>query len=89
MLASASAAAPPALLPGANATSVAYRWAFVDLAVEVRYSLVSKSCAFVEKQLAIVPLREGDAALSFNVTGVTLFASTSITSGGVPPKSGE
>jgi hypothetical protein len=58
------------------------------MAVEVRYRLVSKGSAFVEKQLVVVPLASAADIVSFNVTNVTLFAATCLTSGGAPPASG-
>ena len=92
VLSSVKAAGPPTLLPGANETHVAFRWDFSDvgLAVEAHYSLVSKACMFVEKQLLIVPpggLASGTHAVTFNVTGVSTFVATSLTSSGAPPTS--
>ena len=55
MLASTKATAPPTVQPGANDTTLAFLWAFGELAVEVRYSLVSAKAKFVEKQLRLLP----------------------------------
>jgi hypothetical protein len=51
VLSSANFSGSPELQPGANASSLALLWRFKELSVEVRYSLVSPTASFVEKQV--------------------------------------
>jgi hypothetical protein len=51
VLSSANFSGSPELQPGANASSLALLWRFKELSVQVRYSLVSPTASFVEKQV--------------------------------------
>ena len=87
LLASAAAAAKPTVQPGANATSIAFRWAFDGFSVEAQYRLVSDSAGFVEKQLRLLPPAGSDLAATFNLTRVAVFNSTAVKRTGATPAS--
>lgn len=89
VLSSATFSGQPTVQPGANATSVAVRWEFKELAVEVRYSLVSATARFVEKQLRLLrPSASSSSVKSArNITKITVFDRIALSSAGAPPTS--
>jgi hypothetical protein len=88
VLSSAESSGPPTLQPGANSSSLALCWGFNGVAIEARYSLVSPGVMFVEKVLRLLPLASsfGTGAVR-NITKITLFDKTSLTSGNSSPTS--
>jgi hypothetical protein len=89
VISSASFPGQPTLQPGANGSSLAVRWTFKELVVEVRYSLVSSTAMFVEKQLRLLQPSglASTTAAARNVTKITLFDRTALISSNAPPAS--